>query len=162
MMPKDGNIPNWIRENPEFMYGKSSGAYNQDSQRITEVINYDYLKQHLATSITNNALHDLANQKQKNMKKDWTNKVYKMRSQSVANQIQKRRAEEDAEEKRLSFAKENTATKLSRTIQKNLFKLPKQDPFQRPLDVNMSSQPEIQNKDYNTIDAGFAKVIKTP
>ena len=72
-----------------------------------------------------------------------------MRSQSVAQQIQKRKDEEIAEEKRLSFQKENTATKLSRTIQKNTFKFPKQDPFQRTLDVNLNSQPDIQNKDYN-------------
>lgn len=44
MVMKDGNIPNWIKENPQFMYGRSSGAYNEDSQRITEVINYEYLK----------------------------------------------------------------------------------------------------------------------
>lgn len=162
MVPKDGNVPDWIRENPKFMYGKSSGAYNEDSQRITEVINYDYLKQHLATSITNNALHDIAHQKQKGLKKDWTNKVYKMRSQSVAHQIQKRKEEEQAEEKRLSFQKENNATRLSRTIQKNMFKFPKQDSFQRTMDVNLNSQPDIQNKDYNTIDAGFNKVLKTP
>lgn len=42
-------IPKHIKENPEFRYGKA--AYLPGDQRITEVINYDYLRDFLAKNV---------------------------------------------------------------------------------------------------------------
>ena len=82
MAPKESLIPNRIKDDPEFRFGKISGAYHEGAQRIGEIINYDYLKEHLNESITKKALENITLSQIK--KKDWRNKVYHLRSQSVA------------------------------------------------------------------------------
>lgn len=48
---KEPLIPQKIKQDPNFRFGKSSGAYNEESQRIGDIINYEYLKDHLTESI---------------------------------------------------------------------------------------------------------------
>jgi hypothetical protein len=63
---------------PKFRFGKTSGAYNDDAQRIGGIINYEYLKDHLTESITKKAMENLNRTKVTN--KDWRNKVFNLRS----------------------------------------------------------------------------------
>ena len=46
-------IPKKIKDDEEFRYGKA--AYLPGNQRITEVINYDYLRDFLSKNITQKA-----------------------------------------------------------------------------------------------------------
>jgi hypothetical protein len=46
-------IPKEIRDDPDFRFGKP--AYLPGNQRVTEVINYDYLREFLAKNITDKA-----------------------------------------------------------------------------------------------------------
>lgn len=71
-------IPAHIKNDPNFRFGKCSGAYNENAQRIGGIINYDYLKEHLTESITNKALENLNMTKVTH--KDWRNKVFHLRS----------------------------------------------------------------------------------
>ena len=89
MSPNEPVVPQHIKDDPEFRYGKTSGAYKPDAQRIGGIINYQYLKEHLTESITKKALEDM-NMNKVN-KKDWRNKVFHLRSQSVAKTIDKRK-----------------------------------------------------------------------
>lgn len=52
-------VPAKITNDPNFRFGKSTGAYHDDAQRIGGIINYDYLKDHLTESITKKALENL-------------------------------------------------------------------------------------------------------
>ena len=79
---KEPLVPKKLIQDPEFRFGRSSGAYNDDSQRIGGIINYEYLKEHLTESIQKKAMEDL--DKSKKTTKDWRNKVFHLRSQSVA------------------------------------------------------------------------------
>ena len=78
-----GNLPNWIKTDPDFRFGMSTQQFSKDNQKISSIMNNDYLKQYLTRSIAQKAMDSLANQK--GVKKDWRNKVFNLRSQSVAN-----------------------------------------------------------------------------
>ena len=71
-------VPSHIMADPTFRFGKSTGAYNEDAQRIGGIINYDYLKDHLTESITKKAMENLNMTKVTH--KDWKNKVFNLRS----------------------------------------------------------------------------------
>jgi hypothetical protein len=78
LAPKEPLIPSHIKEDPEYRFGKSSGAFHEDAQRIDGIINYQYLKEHLNESIQKKAMENLSIAAVK--KKDWRNKVYNLRS----------------------------------------------------------------------------------
>lgn len=46
-----GNLPKRIKDDTDFRFGKSSGAYDPSAQRIGGVINYDYLREHMLETI---------------------------------------------------------------------------------------------------------------
>jgi hypothetical protein len=92
MSTGDVMIPKHVTEDPNFRFGRSSGAYDEDAQRIAGIINYDYLKEHLTESITKKALESIT--KSQIVKKDWRNKGYNLRSQSVAKKIDAKKREE--------------------------------------------------------------------
>ena len=120
MTKEGGNIPKRIKEDTEFRFGKSSGAFNPDSQRIGGVINYEYLREHMLESIAQKTLESLNNSKV--TKKDWRNKVFNLRSQSVAKQIYERDLATYEENNRLT----NTFSKLkqSNASERNMYKFP--------------------------------------
>jgi hypothetical protein len=107
-------------DDPNFRFGKSSGAHNEDAQRIGGIINYEYLKEHLTESITKKAMENLNMTKTTN--KNWRNKVFNLRSQSVAKQIQSRKNEEFVESQKLNhtFVK----TRGDSVSTKNMYKFP--------------------------------------
>lgn len=117
MQSMAGNLPQWIKTDPEFRFGMSTQQFSKDNQKIASVINNDYLKQYLSRSIAQKAMDQLANQK--NNKKDWRNKVFNLRSQSVANQIKKAEAERNGHALKVSSlhlrpAKKATVGSLNR------------------------------------------------
>jgi len=46
-----GNLPPHIKQDLDFRFGRSSGAYDAGAQRIGGIINYDYLREHMLESI---------------------------------------------------------------------------------------------------------------
>ena len=50
-------IPKEIRDNPDFRFGKP--AYLPGNQRVTEVINYEYLREFLEKNVTDKAQYAL-------------------------------------------------------------------------------------------------------
>lgn len=77
-----GNLPQRLKDDKDFRFGKSSGAFDPEAQRIAGVINYDYLREHMLESIAQKTLERISERQV--TKKDWRNKVYNLRSQSVA------------------------------------------------------------------------------
>jgi|APSaa5957512535_1039671.scaffolds.fasta_scaffold350402_1 hypothetical protein len=75
-------VPKHIKEDPDFRFGKA--AYLPGNQRITEVINYEYLRDFLASNVTTKAQNNIEMQKIMEKEKDWQNKSFKLRSASVA------------------------------------------------------------------------------
>lgn len=75
-------IPKWMKDDPDFRFGKP--AYLPGNQRITPVINNEFLKDFLSTNIKNKAHENMQMQRLLNKEKKWQNRSFKLRSQSVA------------------------------------------------------------------------------
>lgn len=47
LSPKDGNLPQWVRNAPNFRFGVKSDLAKKESPSIGQIINNDYLKDFL-------------------------------------------------------------------------------------------------------------------
>jgi len=48
MQQLKGNLPQWIKTDPDFRFGMSTSQFAKDNQKISSVMNNDYLKAYLS------------------------------------------------------------------------------------------------------------------
>lgn len=62
---KDGGIPKWIRQNPEFRFGVKSDIAKGEVSKIGAILNNDYLKEFLTSSIARKAKDEVHKKEKK-------------------------------------------------------------------------------------------------
>lgn len=62
---KDQGLPKWIRNSPDFRFGVKSDIAKGDVSKIGGIINNDYLKEFLTTSIARKAKEEVHKKEKK-------------------------------------------------------------------------------------------------
>jgi hypothetical protein len=62
---KDGGIPKWVRDNPEHRFGIKTALAKGEVSKIGHIINNDYLKEFLTTSIARKAKEEVHKKEKK-------------------------------------------------------------------------------------------------
>lgn len=82
IQPKDRNIPEFVRKNPEHSYGVRSDLATNQAPMVSKIVNNDYLKEFLTDRIASKAI-EATTMKRKTVR----NRNFRFRSGSVMNRV---------------------------------------------------------------------------
>ena len=119
IQPKDRNIPQFVKENPDHTYGVRSDLATNKAPTIAKIVNNDYLKEFLTDRIATKAIE--ATDRRANAAKRGRNRAFKFRSGSVMARVPMgvQRAEKDILKKAAMRAQGNSGLQTATNSQRS-------------------------------------------